>query len=47
MEFDTLSNRVIGLAIEVHRELGPGLLEPTYETCLMHELKRRDIECVA
>ena len=31
MEFDDLSNRVIGCAIEVHRELGPGLLESTYE----------------
>ncbi len=31
MEFDDLSNRVIGYAIEVHRELGPRLLESTYE----------------
>ena len=38
MEFDTLSNRVIGYAIEVHRVLGPGLLESTYEQCLAHEL---------
>jgi GxxExxY protein len=38
MEFDELSNRVIGCAIEVHRELGPGLLESTYEQCLGHEL---------
>jgi hypothetical protein len=29
---------VIGCAIEVHRELGPGLLESTYEQCLAHEL---------
>jgi len=40
MEFDDLSNRVIGCAIEVHRELGPGLLESTYEQCLAHELRR-------
>ena len=39
MEFDELSHRVIGCAIEVHRELGPGLLESTYEQCLAHELK--------
>jgi GxxExxY protein len=39
MEFDTLSNRVIGCAIEVHRELGPGLLESTYEQCLAYELR--------
>ena len=40
MEFDELSKRVIGCAIEVHRELGPGLLESTYEQCLAHELTR-------
>ena len=38
MEFDELSNRVIGCAIEVHRHLGPGLLESTYEQCLAREL---------
>ena len=38
MEFDELSNRVIGCALEVHRTLGPGLLESTYEQCLAHEL---------
>ena len=38
MKFDELSNRVIGCAIEVHRALGPGLLESTYERCLAHEL---------
>jgi len=43
MELDELSNRVIGCAVEVHRELGPGLLEPTYEQCLPHELKLNGI----
>jgi GxxExxY protein len=43
MEFDSLSNRVIGCAIEVHRELGPGLLESTYEKCLGYELARAAI----
>jgi GxxExxY protein len=38
MEFDQLSNKAIGCAIEVHRNLGPGLLESTYEQCLAHEL---------
>lgn len=44
MEFDSLSKRVIGCAIEVHRELGPGLLESTYEQCLAHELGRSGID---
>jgi GxxExxY protein len=38
MKFDSLSNKVIGCSIEVHRELGPGLLESTYQACLAHEL---------
>ena len=38
-----LSNRVIGAAIEVHRHLGPGLLESTYEACLRKELTLRGI----
>ncbi len=44
MEFDNLSNKVIGCAIEVHRFLGPGLLESTYEQCLAHEFKLKGIE---
>jgi GxxExxY protein len=38
MEFDELSRIVIGYALEVHRNLGPGLLESAYEECLAHEL---------
>jgi len=38
VEFDELSNKVIGCTIEVHRVLGPGLLESTYEQCLAREL---------
>jgi len=38
MEFDELSQNVIGCAIEVHRNLGPGLLESTYRQCLACEL---------
>ena len=37
-EKDPLTGRVIGAAIEVHRHLGPGLLESTYEECLCWEL---------
>ena len=43
MEFDDLSHRVIGCAIEVHRALGPGLLESAYEQCLAHELTQNNI----
>ena len=43
MNFDELSNKVLGCAIEVHRELGPGLLESTYEQCLAYELNRAKI----
>lgn len=39
-----LGERVIGSGIEVHRALGPGLLESVYEECLCHELKSADIE---
>ena len=38
-----LSEKVIGAAIEVHRELGPGLLESSYHICLCRELKLRGI----
>lgn len=38
-----LSNRVIKLAIEIHRQLGPGLLESAYEECLCFELKQNDV----
>ena len=38
MKFDEISNKVIGCAIEVHRSLGPGLLESTYEQCLAREM---------
>ncbi len=38
MEKDPLTGKVIGCAIEVHRALGPGLLESAYQQCLAHEL---------
>ena len=43
MEFDELSRRVIGCAIEVHRNLGPGLLESTYRQCLACELSHTGV----
>jgi len=39
---DELTEKVIGAAIEVHRALGPGLLESAYEKCLCHELSLRN-----
>ena len=40
---DPLTDKVIGCAIEVHRILGPGLLESSYQQCLAHELKLNSI----
>ena len=42
-ERDSLTELVIGLAIEVHRALGPGLLESAYQECLCYELKANGI----
>ncbi len=39
-----LTELIIGAAIEVHKELGPGLLESTYEACLMYELVQRGLK---
>jgi GxxExxY protein len=38
-----LTEQIIGAAIEVHKQLGPGLLESAYEECLCHELHLREI----
>ncbi|TMI65301.1 MAG: GxxExxY protein [Bacteroidetes bacterium] len=38
-----LTYKVIGCAIEVHKQLGPGLLESVYEKCFLHELKLKGI----
>ena len=42
-DLNKLTSEIIGAAIEVHRALGPGLLESAYETCLCHELGLRNI----
>jgi GxxExxY protein len=42
-KYNLLSEQIIGSAIEVHKALGPGLLESAYESCLCHELKLRGI----
>ena len=43
MDINELSSKIIGAAIEVHKALGPGLLESTYEECLCHELSLRSL----
>ncbi|HJZ10621.1 MAG TPA: GxxExxY protein [Acidobacteriota bacterium] len=43
MEENPLSKCIIGAAIEVHRQLGPGLLESAYEECLAYELAYRGL----
>ncbi len=43
METNKLTENIIGAAMDVHRALGPGLLESAYEECLCHELQLRDL----
>ena len=42
-EHNIISKQIINAAIEVHKELGPGLLESVYEYCLLYELKRNGL----
>ena len=44
MEINQLTERIIGCAIEVHKQLGPGLLELAYEECLAHELQNAGLK---
>lgn len=44
MTENEISQKIIGAAIEVHKQLGPGLLESTYETCLAYELKQLGLD---
>jgi GxxExxY protein len=43
LKHENLKETIIGAAIEVHKELGPGLLESAYEECLCHELSVRHL----
>ncbi|HVJ85776.1 MAG TPA: GxxExxY protein [Caulifigura sp.] len=45
-QFDELSSQIISAAIEVHKALGPGLLESAYEQCLCRELELRGVPFV-
>ncbi|NLN95047.1 MAG: GxxExxY protein [Bacteroidales bacterium] len=44
MEINQITEKIIGCAIEVHKQLGPGLLESAYEECLFYELKNAGLE---
>ena len=46
MELNELTHAIIGAAIEVHRRLGPGLLETAYRKCLAYELRKRGFDVV-
>ena len=44
MEINELTQAIIGAAIEVHKRLGPGLLESAYRVCLAYELDKRGFQ---
>ena len=46
METNELTKAIIGAAIEVHRRLGPGLLESAYHACLAYELRKRRFDVI-
>ena len=45
MDYEDLTRRIIGGAIEVHRALGPGLLERTYEAAMLIEMRHQQLRC--
>ncbi len=46
-EEDPLTGKIIGASIDIHRALGPGLLESTYEACLIYELRLKKLKVEA
>lgn len=44
LTYNKLGTKIIDAAMQVHRELGPGLLESVYEVCLIEELRNRGLE---
>ena len=44
LEFEDLTGKIIGAAIEVHRQLGPGFIESIYENALIYELRKRGLK---
>ena len=47
VELNRLSKEILDASIQVHKEMGPGLLESVYETCLIEELKIRNINATS
>jgi GxxExxY protein len=47
MELNVISEKIIGAAMQVHRTLGPGLLESAYEACLKYELEKRGFKVLS
>lgn len=47
MDINEISGAVVDAAMKVHTALGPGLLESTYEACLVHELRKRGVKLAA
>ena len=43
-ELNSISEAIVGAAIDVHKAIGPGLLESAYEACLAYELRRRGLK---
>jgi GxxExxY protein len=46
MDYNELTGKIIGMAIDVHRALGPGLLENAYKECLFYKLQKSGIQCI-
>ena len=44
LEHHELTDKIIGAAIEVHKQLGPGFMESIYEKALIHELEKRGLK---
>jgi GxxExxY protein len=44
LDIESIGKQIVDSAIKVHREMGPGLLESVYETCLQHELTKRSLK---
>ena len=47
MDINKISGMIIEAAMKVHSALGPGLLESTYEACLLHELRKRGLKVLS